>query len=58
MEYKIERIPFPYNTVYAVAIINDKTATCTIYENSLCSDEQCKKSAQFLMGEIEKGAYV
>lgn len=57
-DYIIKQIPFPYDTVYAVAAINDKDGTCTIYENALCSDEQCEKSTKFLMGEIEKGAYV
>lgn len=54
MDIIIERITFPYDTIPAVAAINDKNGTCTIYENDLCSDEQCKKSVQFLLDEIKK----
>ena len=57
MKYQIERIPFPNYAALAVSVEN-KDGTYTIYENALCSDEQCEKSTQSLMGEIEKGAYV
>lgn len=53
MNYQIERIAFPYDTITAVAAIN-KDGTYTIYENSLCSDAQCENAVRLLVDEINK----
>lgn len=54
MEYKIERIPFPYDTIPAVAAVN-RDGTYTIYENALCSEARCKNAVRLLVDEITKG---
>lgn len=53
MKIEFERIAFPYDTIYALAAINDNTGICTIYENALCSAEQCEKSVRNLLDRIE-----
>lgn len=55
MNWKIERIAFPYDTIPAVAAIN-KDGTYTIYENALCSEARCEKAVRLLVGEISKAA--
>ena len=55
MEYKIERIPFPYDTIPAVAAVN-RDGTYTIYENALCSAARCERAIRLLVEEISKGA--
>ena len=52
MDIKIERITFPYDTIPAVAAINDKNGTCTIYENDLCSSTEREKAVLLLIDEI------
>ena len=53
MKYRIERIPFPYDTIPAVAAVN-KDGSYTIYLNSLCSEARCEKAVQMLLDEINK----
>ena len=53
MEYKIERIPFPYDTIPAVAAVN-RDGTYTIYENALCSEARCEKAVRLLVDKITK----
>lgn len=55
MKYKTERIPFPYDTIPAVAAIN-KDGSYTIYENALCSEARCEKAVRLLVDEINKEA--
>ena len=55
MEYIIERIPFPYDTIPAVAAVN-RDGTYTIYENALCSEARCEKAVRLLVDEINKEA--
>ena len=52
MDIIIERITFPYDTIPAVAAINDKNGTCTIYENDLCSPTEREKAVLLLIDEI------
>lgn len=53
MNYQIERIPFPYDTIPAVAAVN-RDGTYTIYENALCSAAQCARAVRLLVDEIGK----
>lgn len=53
MEYIIERIPFPYDTIPAVAAVN-RDGTYTIYLNSLCSDARCENAVRLLVDEVTK----
>ena len=55
MNYQIERIPFPYDTIPAVAAIN-KDGSYTIYENALCSAALCENAVRLLVDEISKEA--
>lgn len=55
MEYKTERIPFPYDTIPAVAAVN-RDGTYTIYENALCSEARCARAVRLLVDEINKEA--
>ena len=55
MNYQIERIPFPYDTIPAVAAIN-KDGSYTIYENALCSEARRERAVRLLVDEISKEA--
>ena len=55
MKYKTERIPFPYDTIPAVAAINED-GTYAIYENALCPAAQCERAVRLLVDEINKEA--
>lgn len=57
MKYKTERIPFPYDTIPAVAAVN-RDGTYTIYENALCSEARCARAVRLLVDEINKEAAV
>lgn len=57
MNYQIERIAFPYDTIPAVAAIN-KDGSYTIYENALCSEARCERAIRLLVDEISKEAAV
>lgn len=53
MNYQIERIAFPYDTIPAVAAVN-KDGSYTIYENALCSAARCENAVRLLVDEINK----
>ena len=53
MNYQIERIAFPHDTIPAVAAIN-QDGSYTIYENALCSAARCERAVRLLVDEITK----